>query len=70
MNVEFLDAVRQLADAVRSFLDNDDGCDDAFIEAMEIVNDVVERAQAIPALRDWALARAGETQATGPSENS
>jgi hypothetical protein len=68
-NTEFFDAVQALVDDVRGFLNNDDGSDDQYIEAMSgSVHDVLVQAQNIPALRDWvaALSRKDAERALPP----
>jgi hypothetical protein len=53
---KLLEAVKTLVDAVRDFLNADDGNDYDRIEAMsEGVHDVLTEAQKTPALHDWAV---------------
>jgi len=53
---KLLEAVKTLVDAVRAFLNADDGFDDARIQAMsEGVHDVLTEARKTPALHDWAV---------------
>jgi len=50
------EAVKALVDAVRNFLNADDGCDDDRIEAMSKgVHDVLTEARKTPALHGWAV---------------
>jgi hypothetical protein len=50
------EAVKALVNAVREFLNADDGFDDARIEAMsKRVHDVLAAARKTPALHDWAV---------------
>jgi hypothetical protein len=57
------EAVKTLVDAVRDFLNADDGCDDDRIVAMgEGVHNVLTEAQKTPALHDWAVEAATATE--------
>jgi hypothetical protein len=62
---EFFDAVKGLVANTRGYLNSDTGNDDSHIISMaESVDDVLNKARAIPELRGWtqAMARAQEVE--------